>query len=149
LFAEYDIKPWLLQWLLPIQFYPVVGIVLLFTGHKGIAAQIAVVLAIIAFAGLLLVAIWLLVRPTDRTPSTVTISPRWVAGAYLVFMLAVVVVALPAAGIFQASDISLYRNGFSTLFSSTVLGSILFVRARRYEARRLQAIVSSNEAAKL
>ena len=148
LFAEYDIKPWLLQWLLPIQFYPVVGIVLLFTGHKGIAAQIAVVLAIIAFAGLLLVAIWLLVRPTDRTPSTVTISPRWVAGAYLVFMLAVVVVALPAAGIFQASDISLYRNGFSTLFSSTVLGSILFVRARRYEARRLQAIVSSNEAAK-
>jgi len=148
LFAEYDIKPWLLQWLLPIQFYPVLGIVLLLAGHKGVAAQLAVVLAIIAFTGLFLVAIWLMMRPANRTPSSVTISPRWIAGAYFVFMLAVVVVALPAAGVFQASDISLYRNGFSTLFSSTVLGGMLFVRARRYEARRLQAIVSSDEAAK-
>ena len=148
LFSEYDVNPWLLRWLLPIQFYPVVGFVLLYAGYKSVAAQTTILLAMIAFIGLLVVAILLLIRPADRTPSTAAISARWIAGAYLVFMLGIVVVVLPATGVFQASDISLYRNGFTTLFSSTLLGSILFVRARRYEARRLQSIVSSVEAAK-
>lgn len=144
LLAEYSPPRWMLKVLLAFQYYPLVGFTLMQVGHTQWALQLNAVLILLSF-GWLMIVVATVVRQQGLFSDLGTIPmPFMVVGSTL-FVVGLYTVILPALGLVQASDASLYRSIFQSLFSGVLLSLMVYVHTRRQEQAKMQAFARAAE----
>lgn len=145
--ADYSPRPWMMRVLLPVQYYFVLGGLLLLSGYETVALSINTVIAIFGQAWICLILLCGL-ESTDQRVQRQPLLPRaWVLTYSLVLLFLFGGLALPALGWIEATQTSLYRSIIQGTVPFSLMAAIVHLRNRRLEKEQQLQVARAEQAA--
>lgn len=145
--VDYEPKPWMLRVLLPVQYYFVLGGLLLLSGYETIALFINTLLAVFGQLWVCLILIFGALAK-DAQPTLHPLLPRgWVLAYSLLLLFLFGGLALPGLGWMQATESSLYRSILQGAVPFLLMAVIVHVRNRRLEREQQRQVAKAEQEA--
>ena len=145
--ADYKPKLWMMHALLALQYYFLLGGLLLLIGYETLALMVNIVVALIGQAWVCFTLIWG-VKPSPQPGSDGPLLPRaWVLTYSLLLMFLFAGVALPALGLIDATQTSLYRSIIQGTVPFTMMAAIVYLRNRRFERQQQRQVFEAEQEA--
>ncbi|MCD8504255.1 MAG: ATP-binding protein [Burkholderiaceae bacterium] len=145
--ADYRPKSWMLALLLPVQYYFVLGGLLVLAGYETLALMVN---ASIAMLGQFWVCLILLygAGSADRAAEHDPVLPRgWVLAYSFLLMFLFGGLALPGLGLFEATSTSLYRTIIQGAVPFVFMAVIVHLRNKRLDREQQQQIAQAEQEA--
>ena len=110
LLKEYRPRPWVMQALLPLQYYFVIGWLLLVTGHVQTALFLNLVFALVGQIAVCCTLLFGVSPASVESEQAPPVSPRWALAYSMTITMLFTILMLPALGIVDGFSAGLYRN---------------------------------------
>ncbi len=149
LLQDYRPNPLLMRLLLPVQYYFVVGLSLLFAGFEQLALMLNILNALV---GQLLVCLILIQgfkasERSENAASAPVLSRRWALVYSLLLTFLFGGLGLPALGLIEATQTSLYRSIIQGAVPFVFMAVIVHLRNRRLEREQQRQIAIAEQSA--
>jgi signal transduction histidine kinase len=136
--AEHSPPKWAMRVLFPFQYYPLLAFGLMLIDQIQIALKFNTIIVIGTFIWLNIITLITVEKKTHDT----NIIPRHVAfTSCWLFSIGLFLLGLPALGIMQATDFSLYRSVMQSLFSGVLLSGLVYMKVKILEQKRVQTLI--------
>lgn len=146
LLQEYKPPIWMMRALLILQFYPLLGLILMLAQKQQLALHLNALIALTSFSILSMASICVFKNRREINQNKL-IPPLLVAISCWLFTVGSITIILPGLGVVDASDLSLYRFTFQSFFSAFVIGSTVYLRTKKMEQSTNQALARAKEEA--
>jgi two-component system, sensor histidine kinase LadS len=146
LLQEYKPPIWMMRFLLVLQFYPLLGLLLILAQKQQLALHLNALIALTSFSILSIASICVF-KNRKKIDQNKLIPPLFVAISCWLFTFGTITIILPGLGVVDASDLSLYRFTFQSFFSALIIGSTVYLRTKKLEQSTNLALARAKEEA--